>query len=807
MPRAIDVEKRWPAPAGSFGLGGSEPMGLETQPQPRGSAPAWAESRAASPLPEAQALAPAVPAPDLPPIAAKADDLEAIKKAVDDAASVGGGLWLSYLFVLFYLAVAAGAVTHEDLFFERPVKLPFLGIELPLVAFFALAPLIFVVVHAYTLVHLVFLTDKASHYHRTIYDQMGDKDGLSKEELDERKAKRDGLRRQLPSNIFIQFLAGPSNVRESGFGWLLQGIAWITLAVAPVLLLLLMQIQFLPYHSEAVIWTQRVALGLDLTLTFWLWRRILSGREIDRVRRIFTWLALPLRFTLSVAVLLLSVTVVTFPGEWQETRLPSWPILPAMAEWRRPATEKGAEGNHMTASILHWAVSAKRMSLHDWLFDEEPDPTTRRRMPFSNTLVLPGLNIYEGLGVDDPEKAKWRDFVFRARGRDLKGAIFDLTVLPKVDFEGADLEGAAFHNAQLQGASLEGALLQGAALERAQLQGASLQDAELRGARLDDAQLQGASFSAAHLQGASLIGAHLQGASLQSADLQGAWVTFAQLQGASLDRAYLQGADLDNAEAQGASLMGAHLQGASFNNAHLQGASLQTAELQGASLDGAELQGASLTAAELQGALLQRAVLEATDLSESWLWRTNARARADIRKPAAVWLSEASWEPSWRHLVILTWDEENYRELLAFFDPVPPGELRGYALERVTRLDCSNPDKTLASCDSDLAATLPPEAIAWRTALEAASVDAKTYTTALTKTLKELVCSGGSDAVHVVRGKGFQNRLQDAGLAAASLVGNLTAKDSKDCPVSTMLSDADRANLLQIKQGIEKVGK
>jgi hypothetical protein len=70
--------------------------------------------------------------PNLPPIAADADDLKAIKKAVDDAAFVGGGLWLSYLFVLFYFAVAAGAVTNEDLFPENPVKLPFLGIDLPL---------------------------------------------------------------------------------------------------------------------------------------------------------------------------------------------------------------------------------------------------------------------------------------------------------------------------------------------------------------------------------------------------------------------------------------------------------------------------------------------------------------------------------------------------------------------------------------------------------------------------------------------------------------------------------------------------
>jgi hypothetical protein len=105
---------------------------------------------------------------DLPPIAAKADDLEAIKKAVEDAASVGGGLWLSYLFVLFYLAVAAGAVTHADLFFENPVKLPFLNIELPLLAFFFLAPVLFLITHAYTLVHLVMLSDKAKRFHHCL---------------------------------------------------------------------------------------------------------------------------------------------------------------------------------------------------------------------------------------------------------------------------------------------------------------------------------------------------------------------------------------------------------------------------------------------------------------------------------------------------------------------------------------------------------------------------------------------------------------------------------------------------------------
>jgi hypothetical protein len=160
-------------------------------------------------------------------------------------------------------------------------------------------------------------------------------------------------------------------------------------------------------------------------------------------------------------VLPFSVTVVTFPGEWQEDHVPSWRILPAMKEWGS------------TASIRDWVQNAKRFSLHDWLFNEEPDSITHRRVPFSSTLVLSGLNVYEGLGIDDPEKAKWHDFVFRARGRDPKGAIFDVASLPKVDFDGANLQGAFLFGAQLRDAALQDAQLQGASLRAARLQGAA----------------------------------------------------------------------------------------------------------------------------------------------------------------------------------------------------------------------------------------------------------------------------------------------------------------------------------------------
>jgi uncharacterized protein YjbI with pentapeptide repeats len=470
--------------------------------------------------------------PNLPPIAADADDLEAIKKAVDDAASVGGGLWLSYLFVLFYLAVAGGAVTHADLFFENPVKLPFLNVELPLLAFFFLAPILFLFVHAYTLVHLVFLTEKGKRFDEAVRRQ---------------RTGEDGLRQGLPSNIFIQFLAGPPKVRAGPFGWLLRVIAWSTLAVAPILLLLLFQLQFLPFHNSFITWSQRIVLLADLGLIWWLWRTILTGRDPVKNRPWARRAWGVVGIALSVFVVLFSLTAATFPGEWQEDHLLSAVVFPAI----NPSKNRDRQSTQQTAqSVLGWAKeywiwarTSEKVSLHDWIFNSEVDPTSRRRwLPFSNTLVLTGLNVYEALKIDDPEKVKWRDYVFLARDRDLKGAIFDFAGLPKIDFTGANLEGAS--------------------LEHAQLDHVSFEDAQLRHALLSYAQLNEALLNRAHLQGAILERVNLQNSSLDGAELQLSWLDYADLRGASLKQAQLGGARLVFAQLQNTSLDGVGLQGA-----------------------------------------------------------------------------------------------------------------------------------------------------------------------------------------------------------------------------------------------------
>jgi uncharacterized protein YjbI with pentapeptide repeats len=528
----------------------------------------WRLSRARA----ARTEKPAAPADPTEQFAKETHDLDAVRKSVEDAAAVSAGFWLSYLFVLFYIGIAAGAVTHKNFLLENPVKLPFLNVELPLVAFFFLAPIVFIVSHAYTLVHFVMLSAKVGVYDAELRAQLGDA-----------PETREGLRRQLPSIIFVQFLAGPGDIRKGGLGLILKAIAWWSLVIGPVLLLLLIQAQFLPYHLEWVTWVQRVAIFVDVILLWLLWPAVLNGRSklMWRLeRRGKGWsgvLALTGRYIAGLTACLVPVglafTAATFPGEG----LDEWI---GKRQWIPPSSAKWSDQKDWRSFLTTWYGQEGWTSFHDVLFNGEVDDVTRRRKSlFSNTLVLPGFDALEAARIDDPKKLDSVKHTLSLRGRHLEGAVFN----------GADLRKADLEGAQLQGAALDHADLQGARLDRAMLQGASLNSAQLDGAWLDGAQLQGASLRSAQLQGASLYGAQLQGAALLLAQLQGASIIGAQLQGASLSRANLQGASVKGAQLQGASLEGAQLQGARFLKSTFAGTNMRNVAVWRASFEDVSL--------------------------------------------------------------------------------------------------------------------------------------------------------------------------------------------------------------------------
>jgi hypothetical protein len=156
-------------------------------------------------------------------------------------------------------------------------------------------------------------------------------------------------------------------------------------------------------------------------------------------------------------------------------------------------------------------------------------------------------------------------------------------------------------------------------------------------------------------------------------------------------------------------------------------------------------------------------------------------------------------------------DDKGYQQLRESLEQVPPGDIRDQAFNRIQRLACLSPDKTLASCDA--AAKPPLEATAGRKMLEEASVDEKTFGETLAGVLRGLVCSGSDETIHVVRGLSrdaagkYKARLEEAGAGESGLIDDLLDKNS-DCLVAATLTDADRTKLMRIKQRLlQRAGK
>lgn len=458
----------------------------------------------------------AIPSP-AEQFANKGRDLDATFGSVVDAASVSSGLWLSYVFVLIYIGVAAGAVTDEDLLRESAIKLPFVGdLPLPLLAFFLLAPIVFVATHAYALVYFGILAKKVSVLETELEDQLGGAVETG-----------DDFRWRLPSNIFVQIVSGPADIREGRLGLHMRFIAWMSWIAAPILLLLLIQVKFLPFHSQWVSWWHRCVILVDLALLWVLWPPVI-GRKSD-IKRPRPW-RYPLSLLATLGVLWLAFVTATFPGEslnefWRKRIGEGRWIPPAIAAW---LGQQGDESQPTPAS------------LQDLLFHGKYDEARKRRVSvFSNTLVLPEFDASEAAKIDDASKLPADKYTLVLRGRHLEGAVFRGANLPKANLENAYLEGATFYQARLQGVSAYGADLRGADLYQAKLQGASLDSADLKGAWMLEAELQGARIYGADMRGATLDKAQLQGATLDRSQLQGASLEGAQLQGASFGDAYL----------------------------------------------------------------------------------------------------------------------------------------------------------------------------------------------------------------------------------------------------------------------------
>jgi uncharacterized protein YjbI with pentapeptide repeats len=453
-------------------------------------------------------------------------DVEALEKSLNDSATRVSTIWVSFLIFSLYLLTTVTTATHRQLLLAEPIKLPILSIDLPLQGFFFLAPILFVIFHVYVLLQVLLLDRTATSYNRAL-----DRTIMS-------PPSDAAMRQRLANTLFAQIFAGSPHEREGWLGWLLKVMAWITLGIAPILILCAFEIAFLPYHDHFITWTHRILILSELLVPF-LFRRL--GGTLQNAFSV----AVPVTFS---TVFLFQTT---FPGDYL--------------------------GNFIARDS--WSsVKCDRVSIND-------------------RIDLRGVDV-----VDDEKLAKIiqraADRKLSAsqseRTRDFTNRDLNCSFLSFADLRHVNLNGA-----RLFGATLISVALDGASLHRSDLEGAMLLDAHLRGASLNNALLRGTDFSGAELQESSFLYARLEGANFSLAKLEGALLDGAQLQGAHLLSAQLSGASLINANLRGAYAANANFQGAILNGAQIQGAGFYQAQLQGASVIGGHLQGSELSKAAL----------------------------------------------------------------------------------------------------------------------------------------------------------------------------------------------------------------
>ncbi|WP_038953063.1 pentapeptide repeat-containing protein [Bradyrhizobium japonicum] len=455
-------------------------------------------------------------------------DVEGLEKSLNDSATRVSTIWISYLLFGLYLLVSAGTATDKQLLLEESVKLPALGTEVPLRAFFVISPILFVLLQFYVLLQTLLLGRTAKAYNDVL-------DGTVKRESDNAI-----FRERLANTIFAQIFAGAPRERNGWVGNILLGITWFTLIASPILVLLTFQLAFLPYHSPGVTLLHRVLIGAELVIFFWLWPAVLDPeREVH-------WRGLDLHFwrsepwskkfypAIAAVILFFSWVMASFPGE------------------------------------LHMNLLSFRR-----LDSRNCDGSPGRLLGIGDRIVLRDISIADtekraegSASAADPSKHTiLRDW----SGRDFScgtfvGIDFRRTSLEKAHFEGAFLSRSFVDKTtHMQGVFLDDAILGQLTLEGLDLEGASLNRTRLNGATLTDVSVSLATFAGIDLSGATLNNITFD----KDAVLSGAILTRATLNNVKLPAAHLEGAGLQHSVFHNSSLAGAILDGADLFGAKL----------------------------------------------------------------------------------------------------------------------------------------------------------------------------------------------------------------------------------------------
>ncbi|MFO1067461.1 MAG: pentapeptide repeat-containing protein [Geminicoccaceae bacterium] len=559
-------------------------------------------------------------------------DSAAHEQLVEEASAEVRRAFLWFGSFAAYFATTVAATTHENLLRGTAVKLPLLNVDLPIVGFYIIGPLTFLLLHAWLMFQLFLLASRS----RALISAVGPRQA------------------QLLGSSFppTQYLLGGLGAFRPLFGVAI----WLAIILAPALILCFVQVRFLPYHARSITGFHIGLVVLDTVMALILWCLTIRGLAMrERHRELDLEVPSPQRAPRLLAIAgytgLGAFAVLTLWFSWSVAALP----VDEAAAPRELAPVAGRPTDPCAPEPVQEVVEAtptpspnppdnpafctSLLRLQDYPFRYEPPPAYEgappRRMLCLSYLLFEApttpLDMRRNLVVRGKSFAPAATSPrlgtgFDLRGRDLRFADFTGSDFTAADMRGADLYGAELENTILRAADLgdvsarefdlcEGftsvdgngnqfcrTVARAANLQRAELQDARLRKIDLRLARLGDADLTGADLVEADATGAGMPGANLSAGRLRGIRLDDSGMREVRATGADLTCARARRADLSAADLSTATAGRVRLADANLDEARLVGTYMPRADLTGASLGGAFLEGVDLRASKLVGA-------------------------------------------------------------------------------------------------------------------------------------------------------------------------------------------------------------
>ncbi len=594
--------------------------------------------------------------------------LESLIATINDGAKAAQTGAFLLLFAGLYLAATVISTSDEDLLREATRPLSQIGVAVPVVIAYALAPVVFLFLHVHTLIR---------------YDLLAANLRLFSAEARRAlplAADRARLRALLTNVEFVQILAAEPDT--GGRSRLFRLMVWLTIAGIPVLVFLAVQISFLRYQSEGITLLHRACLFADLGALVWfhtrLWRAGLKASHISRWRLVGR---------LAVNNLLPALLIAANLG-WFGVVPPDSKTVRGVPTQRNLILDLILD---MTIEERHDYMELQTGSYYDQWFHVEVEKIANLLESFikqsyeSETDSMYTINFQELMAIErvwhllDHVMCLYIGFGCRYLSLNHRSLISapgeELSQARKGEAISHDswarIEPLHLHGRAFRFADFDGSLLPGATLSNADLRGARLKDASLQRARLRSARLQEVHLTGARLQGANLIGGQLQGVNLKYAELQGAYLIEARLAGAKLRGAHLEGALLSETELKAADLRGASLRAQDLSHVNLQAANCSEVKLEGVQFGSVDLQGAELRSAYLHGADLRSATLLGVDLRGARLGGVRSDENTVL---ALVDLRGVDWSPM---------SSEQIDEAMKAVDSIPDDNFREESHKRI----------------------------------------------------------------------------------------------------------------------------